>query len=424
MIKINSQISNLKPSATLAINQKVKQLRDQGHTIYHFGFGQSPFGVHPKIVDALMAHADNNNYLPSTGLPQLRQNISCYLKKYHGVTADPNYIYIGPGSKELLYQTILMLEGIFLIPQGSWVSYLPQIKSKGGEFAILKTYFENNYKITALSLSNYCRVNPTGQKTLILNSPNNPTGAVYSPEELKSLSEVCEEHNIIVLSDEIYSLLNFQNGRSASIGEYYPKKTILFGGLSKIFSAGGYRLGFMALPAELEFTHQNFSSLFSETFSAVASPIQHAACEAFSLDKEVLMGISNNTKILKAIGKYVFDKLMAIGVKCTQPQGGFYFMIDFEKYRAGFAKKQLFTSEEIANYLLEKRGIALLPGTDFYFEGHVLNFRLAYVDFDGSIAAQGLIKNHVLDESFIQEYCPNIFHGVERLISLLGEMET
>ncbi|NAY92238.1 aminotransferase class I/II-fold pyridoxal phosphate-dependent enzyme [Muricauda sp. JGD-17] len=422
MIEINTRIQNLKPSATLAINQKVKRLRNQGHIVYNFGFGQSPFTIHQKIVAALIDNADNNDYLPSTGLPELKENISSYLKKYHRVVANPKYIYIGPGSKELLYQTILMLEGVFLIPQGSWVSYLPQVKSKGGKYAILKTPHENNYKVTADILLDYCANNFAGQKNLILNSPNNPTGAVYSAEELKSLSEVCKEHNIIVLSDEIYSLLSFQNGRSSSIGEYYPKKTIVFGGLSKIFSAGGYRLGFMALPQELKFMHENFSSLFSETFSAVASPIQYAACEAFSLKKEVLEQITTNTAILKTIGHYVFNELEGIGVKCTQPQGGFYIMVDFEKYRALFAEKQLFTSKEIANYLLEYGGIALLPGSDFYYNENTLNFRLAYVDFDGKSATKGFSKNHVSDQSFIEQYCPNIYHGLKQLKSILKKM--
>lgn len=423
MLQVNRQIQNLKPSATLAINQKVNQLRKDGHTVYHLGFGQSPFSIHPNIVDALKANAENNNYLPSTGLPELKKAISSFLKKFLNIAADAQYIYIGPGSKELLYHTILMLDGTFLVPQGSWVSYVPQIRSKGGKFSIIPTAQHNNYKLTADELNNYCKKHPMGQKSLILNSPNNPTGAVYSYEELKSLSQLCEAYDIIVLSDEIYSLLNFQNGRSPSMRECYPKKTIVFGGLSKIFSAGGYRLGFMSLPSGLHFLHQNYSALFSETFSAVASPIQYAAYEAFKLKKGVLKQIMANTAILKYIGCYVFDELTAIGVKCTQPQGGFYIMVDFEKFRGGFAKRQLFTSVAIAHYLLEKKKIALLPGSDFYFDEHTLNFRLAYVDFDGKLLSEKVSKKLGWSKSLIKDYCPNIYHGIEQLKSVLNQLK-
>ena len=133
MIQINQSILKLKLSATLAINQKVKALRNQNETVFHFGFGQSPFPIHDSIVNELKNNASNNHYLPTVGLETLRQVIAGFLQKHQNVTADSDYIYIGPGSKELLYQTILILEGIFLIPKGSWVSYGPQINSKNGQ---------------------------------------------------------------------------------------------------------------------------------------------------------------------------------------------------------------------------------------------------------------------------------------------------
>ena len=132
MIKVNQNIQNLKPSATLAINQKVKALRLKNETVFHFGFGQSPFPIHKSIVEALKNNATNNHYLTTIGLDVLRQTITEFLEKHQGINAESDFIYIGPGSKELLYQTILILDSIFLIPKGSWVSYGPQINSKKG----------------------------------------------------------------------------------------------------------------------------------------------------------------------------------------------------------------------------------------------------------------------------------------------------
>ncbi len=312
MIQINKNIQQLKPSATLAINQKVRELRAKREDVFHFGFGQSPFPVHPSIVNALRDNATNNHYLPTLGLEALRKTITKFLITYQNIDVNSEYVYIGPGSKELLYQTILILEGTFLIPKGSWVSYGPQINSKNGKFEILKTHLEHNFKLEASALQEYCEANPEEQKILILNSPNNPTGVVYSINELDKLAKVCKQYNIIVLSDEIYSQINFKDNFSPSMSTFYPEKTIVFGGLSKVFSAGGYRLGFMALPKELQFLHNTYRSLFSETFSAVSSPIQFAAIEAYKMNIDVQMYVKNCTQILKGVSNFVFTKIYNI----------------------------------------------------------------------------------------------------------------
>ena len=246
-MKINKNISELKPSATLLINEKVKALREKGKKITHFGFGQSPFPIHNSIVDELKNHADNNHYLPVNGLNELRHQVSNFLSKHQGIQSASEFIFIGPGSKELLYQSVLIFEGHFIIPKGSWVSYIPQIKSKGGTYSILETTLEDNFKLTADCLETYLSDSEQQQHVLILNSPNNPTGAIYSDAEYENLAKVCRKYKVIVFSDEIYSQINFNDDFSPSISKFYPEGTLVFGGLSKVFSAGGYRLGFMSL---------------------------------------------------------------------------------------------------------------------------------------------------------------------------------
>ena len=415
MILINTSIQKLKPSATLAINQKVKELRALGKHIAHFGFGQSPFPIHQSIVTALKEKADCNDYLPTTGLPELKVQLSVFLKKYQHLEVNPHAIYIGPGSKELLFQTIYILESTFLIPQGSWVSYLPQTQIKSAEHAILETEFKNGFKLEAEVLERYCKQHPGGQKTLILNSPNNPTGASYKREELKALAGICRKYKIIVMSDEIYSQVNFEEGCSPSISRYYPEATIVYGGLSKVFSAGGYRLGFMALPKEFGFLDGPYRSLFSETFSAVAAPIQYAAIEAYKMKKELRLYIKQCTEILQKIAAYVFTRLTAIAIKCTKASGSFYMMIDFTHYRDKLKKLGITTSVALAGYLLDKVGIALLPATDFYFEESELIFRLAFVDFDGKSVHRAYLEGREINEAFIKKYCSSIYSGMERL---------
>jgi len=419
MINVNKHIENLKPSATLAINQKVKALRDKGEEVFHFGFGQSPFPIHESIVKALMNSASMNNYLPTTGLEKLRQEIAKFLKKHQNINTDSDYLYLGPGSKELLYQTILILDSVFLIPKGSWVSYAPQIKSKNGKCNILKTNFENDFKLTSKTLKRYCDINPNQQKTLILNSPNNPTGAVYTNDELEQIAIVCREHDIIVLSDEIYSQINFIEDYSPSISMFYPEKTIVYGGLSKVFSAGGYRLGFMALPVDLQSLHNMYRSVFSETFSAVAAPIQYAAIEAYKMSDDLVAYIKRSKQILNGLGQYIYKELSEVKIHSTNPHGAFYMIIGFNNFKDEINAMGILTSEQLANYLLENYKVALLPGTDFYFDEHELFLRLAFVDFNGENVLANANYTNPIDRNFMKTFCPNIFNGVKKLIEFV-----
>lgn len=418
-MKINTCLKELKPSATLAINQKVISLRHNGVEVAHFGFGQSPFPIHASIINALRDNAVNKNYFPTVGYLPLRQQIASFLKTHQNIEANSNYIYIGPGSKELLYQSVLMFEGVFLIPKGSWVSYGPQIVSKGGRYKILETALEDDFKLQAKTLANYCKEIPELPKILILNSPNNPTGAVYTNDELSAIAKVCYTYDIIVFSDEIYSQLHYKKPYSPSIAKFYPEKTIVFGGLSKVFSAGGYRLGFMALPKGLEFLHSSYRSLFSETFSAVASPIQMAAIKAYEYDEDLQDYVQKCSDILKVISTHVYHELSKLNIICTQPQGGYYMMVGFSNFKAKINQLGLHTSQDLADYLLEKYHVALLPASDFYFDTDELFFRLAFVDFDGQL----VLKQNTISLDAILHVLPNISKGLNALKKCIGDLK-
>lgn len=317
---------------------------------------------------------------------------------------------------------MLVLESTFLIPKGSWVSHGPQINSTNGSYVILETDLENSFKLSSKTLKVYCEANPNQQKALILNSPNNPTGAVYTNIELESLAEVCRENNIIVLSDEIYSQVNFTEDFSPSISKFYPEKTIVFGGLSKVFSAGGYRLGFMALPKELHFLHNTYRSIFSETFSAVSSPIQYAAIKAFKMEGDIKNYIIDCSIILKEVSTYIALKLKQANIECTNSQGAFYMMIGFNNFKDQINALGIYTSEQLANYLLNNFKTALLPASDFYFKEEELFFRMAFVDFNGEEVLNAYRKNSFINSKFIENYCPNIFGGVNKIIEFVKKL--
>ena len=416
-MKINKNISELKPSATLLINEKVKALREKGKKITHFGFGQSPFPIHSSIVDELKNHANNNHYLPVNGLNELRHEVSNFLSIHQGIQSASEFIFIGPGSKELLYQSVLIFEGHFIIPKGSWVSYIPQIKSKGGTYSILETTLEDNFKLTASRLEMYLSDSQQQQHILILNSPNNPTGAIYSYDEYENLAKVCRKYNVIVFSDEIYSQINFNDDFSPSISKFYPEGTLVFGGLSKVFSAGGYRLGFMSLPKELKDLSVVYSSLFSETFSCVSSPVQFSAIKAYEYSKELQQYVATSAAILDGISSYIHHELSKYSIQCTTPQGSFYMMIGFNNFKENLKSLKLDTSAKLSHYLLDNYGVALLPGSDFGFKSNELFFRMAFVDFDGEKVMKAYNKVKNIDENFIKEHCERIYDGVQQLIA-------
>lgn len=420
MIQVNANIAKLKPSATLAINERVKSLRREGAKLYHFGFGQSPFPVPQLISEELTRHREKGGYLPSLGLPELRATIASYLGENQRTTFSPKGVLIGPGSKELLFQTLLLLQGITLIPKGSWVSYLPQVMAKGGGYDIINTSRENAYKLSPDQLTASCLKHKNSQKALILNSPNNPTGAVYDVSELAALAEVCRRFQVIVLSDEIYSLLNFKEEFSPSMAGHYPEGTIVFGGLSKIFSAGGYRLGYMALPEAMFELLPYYQAIFSETFSAVATPVQYAAVKAFEMPQVLLDEIAKNKAILGAVARFVVKELREGHIECTPPEGGFYTIIDLRHYREKFDHLGLKSSEDIAKHLLEHAGVALLPGSDFYFGADIPVFRMAFVDFDGGAWARIPLDLVSSNPGHIREHAPGVYEGIATLKSFLA----
>ena len=422
---INQNMLLLKQSSTLLINEKVKELRIKGETISHFGFGQSPFPIHSSIITALKENAENNHYLPVAGLEKLREQIVIFLKKHQNIETIREAIFIGPGSKELLYQSILIFEGEFLIPKGSWVSYIPQIQSKGGIYHILDTNLENDFKLTPESITTFFENEIPGKNyILILNSPNNPSGAVYSDKECSALAKVCRKYNIVVFSDEIYSQINFSESYSPSILKYYPEKTIVFGGLSKVFSAGGYRLGYMVLPSELKELENVYKSLFSETFSCVSSPIQFAALKAYQFDTSLQQYVADSSEILKKLSEFIYKELSIINIQCTKSKGSFYMLIGFNEYKKQILKLGITTSFDLANYVLENYKFAMLPGVDFGFEKDELFFRIAFVDFDGKKVMKAFNSDKEIDLDFIKSNTPNIFSGVEKIKEFILQLKS
>ena len=402
---IKKNLTSLVPSATLAINEKSKQLISKGKKIYRFGFGQSPFPVPNKIVSVLKENAAKKAYLPMQGLPKLREVISKHLSKNTKSTFTKDNIIITPGSKEGMFLMHMAFNGDIILPAPSWVSYAPQAQISSNKVHWIQTSAENNWFPTATELEKKIKLIKNKNKNiiLILNSPNNPSGTVCN--NLKELGKVAKKYKIIILSDEIYTDLTFDK-KYDSISKYYPEGTCITGGLSKWCGAGGWRLGFFAAPKQLNLLMKNIKVLASETFSTVNSPVQYAAIEAYNGDYDDFK--LKTTNILQAVGMYVYEKLRSNKVLINPPQGGFYLMPEFinQKYK---------TSSDLCVAVLKETGVALLPGSAFGFRPSKMLARLSFTDFDGSNFLKNVSLDKNISKSDIEKYAPNVVAGAKIL---------
>ena len=400
---IKDQINQLRPSATLAINEESNRLKRSGKEVYKFGFGQSPFSVPDSIVSALKNNANKNTYLPMQGLEELRSAIANYLNKNNNNNFKSEAIIIGPGTKELMFLTQIAFQGEVLLPAPSWVSYQPQALIAKNKVHWIQTTDSSNWFPTAEQLENKIKNIKNKNLLLFINSPNNPSGTVC--KNLQEIAEVAKKYRLIILSDEIYSQLTFDS-QYKSISNFYPEGTIVSTGLSKWCGAGGWRLGFFAIPDQLKVLKNSLKILSSESFTSVSAPIQYAAIEAYKGDHSVYLNTVR--KILSFAGNYVYENLKSNVINVTKPEGGFYLFPEF--MNAKFS-----SSSEMCKDILNKTGVALLPGSDFGLDNNKMVVRLSYTDFDGSNFLKNTLGSKNLDKVDLEKYAPNIVEGVIRL---------
>ena len=404
---IEKKFVDIKPSSTLSINELSKKIQTQGKKVFKFGLGQSPFPVPSILVKELQKNAHSKDYLDVSGLYELRDSIAKYhtSKNKFGYNADD--VLVGPGSKELLFQCQMVFDGITLLPAPSWVSYAPQANFLGKKILWIQTTAKENWHITANLLEDICKKDKEN-KLLILNSPNNPSGT--SSRHLEELAFIAKKYDLIIISDEIYAELDF-TGNYQSIAHFYPEGTIVSGGLSKWCGAGGWRLGTMIFPQNLSLIRKAMRSVASETFTSVSAPIQYAAVKAYKINHNEFL--KKCRLILKFVSSFLHEELCSVGIKALKPTGGFYILCDF----SNVIKKtdNIFSDKELSNFLLQKLGVASLPGSDFGLAKEKMILRLAFVDFDGGKALKYLRHRNKLEISDYKELFPMVYEGLLKI---------
>jgi len=395
-----------------------------------FAFGQSPFSVPPTLSNALADSVENGQYSSSTGVYELREAIAKFSKRYFDLHIEPESVVVGHGTKGLFFVIFSMIQGGVVIPSPSWVSYVPQLEILGKDYHILHTDPYNDYKVMPDELESFLAGLERNQHLLILNSPNNPTGAVYSRRELERIAEVCREHNILVLSDEIYALTTFEEGSFTSMYGIFPEGTFATNGLAKSFSAGGYRIGYSLLPQSFtEEITNNFKKLAATVYTNVSTPTQYAAATAFRPHEEMDSYFRVTREIHRIMGiqlSAMFNRIE--GLRATCPKGGFYFFVDFNGVKDKLIANGVATSNDLMQDMIKHpHHIALISGDSCLLRPDDFGARIAYVDYDGDAAMKAYQEERPRtpgeEYDFFLRLAPKMVDGVERVRTYLDGLK-
>lgn len=395
-IRVSKKIANIAPSMTLAIDAKLKQMVADGVKVYGFGAGEPDFDTPKYISDAAIEAIKKGftRYTAAQGTMELRKAICGKLKRENGLSYEPTQIIASSGAKHSLsnaFAAILNPGDEVIVPIPYWVSYTEIIKLNDGVPVLVSTKKENNFKMTKEELLNAVT---DRTKVILLNSPCNPTGAVYTEKELRDIAEVAVNKYLYVISDEIYERLVYDGKKQISIaalGDDIKEQTILINGMSKTYAMTGWRLGYAAGNEKII---KAMSSVQSHAVSHPSSITQYASTVALNGPQD---DVERMISEFEKRRNYMYDRINSIkGLSCTMPEGAFYIFADISSYIGReLCGVKLTSSLDFAQILLEKGHVAVIPGAAFGMDNYI---RLSYA------TSMETIKNG-LDrfETFIEE---------------------
>jgi len=366
-MEISERAAQLTPSLTLSIDSKAKAMKAEGIDVCGFGAGEPDFDTPEHIKTAAIAalQAGFTKYTPSAGIPELRQAIAEKLAADNGLTYRAGQVIVSNGAKHCCYNAILATcqpGDEVIIPAPYWVSYPDMVRLVGAEPVIVPTMERNNWKMRAEDFEN--AMTPR-TKMLIMNSPCNPTGSVYTQEELEAIVEVARGEDIYILSDEIYEKLVYDDAKHVSIASLSKEAydlTITVNGFSKSYAMTGWRLGYLAAP---EAVAKAVDSIQSHTTANPSSFSQRGALAALKGDQQSVADMREEFDMRR---NYMLDRLSKIpNVTAVKPQGAFYVLVNVSQLGL--------TSQNFADRLLSKSNVAVVPGAAF---GDDRTIRLSY----------------------------------------------
>ncbi len=370
-------------SATLAINELIAEKeKDAKQKVLHMGFGEASFPLHPQLKNALTEASTFTKYSPVLGLPELRMAIAGFLSRKRNMTINSHQVVVGPGSKAVIYALFHIFDGDVLIPSPSWVSYAPVARLAGKKIIPIQTDPKDHHRLTVENLTKaFKQAKQVGADPhiLIINSPNNPTGVMFAPEDVKIIAQWAQKNNFTLISDEIYAELAFGWRKHVTPALFYPEGTIITSGISKSLSAGGWRLGYAAFPNTVagKKATKVMHAIGSEIWASASSPIQKAAAAAFEPNASVDQYLRQAAMVFGYTTTKLYETFVKLGIPRPRPAGGFYLYPDFAPWRSELIKRGVRTSKELSHYLLEEWNIATLPAAEFGEDPLILRLRLS-----------------------------------------------
>jgi len=371
-----SRINNMTPSATIEITSKIAELKKKGIEIIAFNIGEPDFDTPENIRERAKEGLDigHTRYTPAAGTIELREEIAKKLYKENKLKYSYNDIIVSNGAKQSIMNALLTLcekGDEVVIPSPYWVSYIEMVKLTGAKPVLVQLEEKDNFKLDIEKIKQ--NINEK-TKCIMLNSPNNPTGSIYTEKQLREIGKICVDNDIYILADEIYEKLIYDGEKHISIGtfsEEIKNKTILINGVSKSYAMTGWRIGYAAGPRKLV---KAMSDLQGHMTSGPNAPAQYASLEALANTEK---SVEVMVKEFDRRRKYIVDRINSIeGMTCNLPKGAFYVMPNVKSfYGKSYASYKIKNSMDLTNYLLEEAKIAVAPGEAFGINN---NIRIAY----------------------------------------------
>ena len=375
-MELSKLARELKPSATLAITAKAKEMKSQGIDVIGFGAGEPDFDTPENIKEFAKRSIDNGftKYTAASGIDELKNAIISRIKEDYNVEYEKKEIFVGSGAKHVLYnlfQVLLDLNDEVIIPAPYWVSYPEQVRIAGGKPVILTTEQSNGFKVKPSEIQN---IITDKTKILVLNYPSNPTGVTFTKEELVEIADLAEKNDLIIISDEIYDKTLYSETKHTSfvqINDSIKNRTILVNGVSKTYSMTGWRIGYAAGNKKVLAAMNNLAGQSTSNPTSIA---QKASVEAFSGPQDK---VNEMVVEFKKRRDFICKELNNInGISCLIPDGAFYVFPDISYYFGKEYKNgKIENSVDFSAFLLNEAKVAVVPGIEF---GSDKNIRISY----------------------------------------------
>jgi aspartate aminotransferase len=377
-MELSRKANAIEASPTLAVDAMAKKMIGMGIDVVGFGVGEPDFDTPEHIIKAAKVAMDEGftRYTAASGIPKLKEAVCEKLLKDNNLDYKSSQIVISNGAKHSLtnaFMAVLNPGDEVLIPAPFWVSYPEMVKIADGVPVILNSKEENSFKFTAQDLRNAVTKKT---KAIIINSPSNPTGSVYSKEELMEIGEVATENDLIIISDEIYEELIYDDKKHfsiASFSEDLKNRTIVVNGMSKAYAMTGWRIGYSASNQKIADLIGNIQSQSTSNPNSIA---QKAAIAALNGSKDCVYKMKDEFEKRR---NYMYEKINKInGVSCIKPDGAFYIMMNVSKlFGKKYIDREINNSNHFSELLLEKSWVAVVAGGSFGAEGYV---RISYAN--------------------------------------------